>query len=294
MSESIYRVLEELPQKSITTRLLGALDYLVPGEWQNITNFEAMIRHVTGEDDQELVQRIGERAISLYADKSQGYQRAVKVFRLVDNTGTIAGFTSMVHLLGERFDLLSFLGTITPKADTAQAVDASVKFLAELTTFCLTNGFPGDSVGDFAQSLANYEKEDSMRFAAWVVFDCLIPLGPDFLSILLDKISGLSTEMLGENGRFARIAKYLPGSIDDQRELIRANLDASRGRIEDMVSSKGLSREGVLERVREYIDLSDKPLDVVAAALDMTTNYFEHTGIQSVSRRLISRAYGEI
>jgi hypothetical protein len=35
-------------------------------------------------------------------------------------------------------------------------------------------------------------------------------------------------------------------------------------------------------------------MEYVAAAIDVGTNYFEHTGIQSVSRRLISRAYGEI
>ncbi|HTU18335.1 MAG TPA: hypothetical protein VMG10_09780 [Gemmataceae bacterium] len=35
-------------------------------------------------------------------------------------------------------------------------------------------------------------------------------------------------------------------------------------------------------------------LDYMAAFLDMTTNYYEHTGAQSVARSLITRAVGEI
>jgi len=32
----------------------------------------------------------------------------------------------------------------------------------------------------------------------------------------------------------------------------------------------------------------------LAAFLDMTTNYYEHTGTQTIARRLINRAYAEI
>jgi hypothetical protein len=42
------------------------------------------------------------------------------------------------------------------------------------------------------------------------------------------------------------------------------------------------------------VEVTDGRLDVIAAVLDMATNYFEHTGIQSVARRIISRAYGEL
>ena len=40
--------------------------------------------------------------------------------------------------------------------------------------------------------------------------------------------------------------------------------------------------------------VADDKLDTIAAALDLTTSPFEHTGIQSVARRVISRAYGEL
>jgi hypothetical protein len=35
-------------------------------------------------------------------------------------------------------------------------------------------------------------------------------------------------------------------------------------------------------------------LDYVAAFLDMSTNYYEHTGIQTVARRVIEQAAREI
>jgi hypothetical protein len=38
----------------------------------------------------------------------------------------------------------------------------------------------------------------------------------------------------------------------------------------------------------------DGKLDYVAAFLDMTTNYYEHTGTQTVARSLVTRAMGEI
>ena len=40
--------------------------------------------------------------------------------------------------------------------------------------------------------------------------------------------------------------------------------------------------------------MTDDRLDYVAAFLDLTTNYYEHTGIQSVARSLIQRTVNEI
>lgn len=293
--EPIHRILEALPQSSMTTRLLGALDYLVPGEWQNITNFEQMIKHVTGEEDQALIQRVGERAIMLYNDPEQGYQRAVQIFRLIDDTGGLAGAAALANKVGGSFSWLSFLSKVTPKADTTQAIDAGVKLVGELAAFCYCNGIPGDSVGDFVSSLASYEKEDAMRLAAFLACDCILPLGPDFLSRVMDLLSSITSDKLEGHSRFARLMSYLPGSsLDEQRELIKRNLDASSSAISNFASAKGIEQQGVFERIKAHLDVNDNRLDYVAAAIDLTTSYFEHTGIQTVARRLISRAYGEI
>ena len=44
-----------------------------------------------------------------------------------------------------------------------------------------------------------------------------------------------------------------------------------------------MSREGLLGKIREFIDVSESKLDYVAAMLDMSTNYYRHTGVQSVA-----------
>jgi hypothetical protein len=294
-SEPIHKILEELPSSNLTTRLLGALDYIVPGSWENVTSWETMVKRVTGEEDQELIQRVGDRAIQLYNDPEQGYQRAVQIFNLVDSTQGLAGAAEMANKLSEAFDFLSFLGKITPKADTTQGIDAAVKFVAEMATFCYCNGLPGDSVGDFATALTAYEKEDSMRFAAWVTFDLVLPLGPDFLSKTLDVLSSATSEQLGENSRFGKIARYLPGSdFAEKQQMLTANLALSSAHITTFVAEKGIDQQDIFQRIKSYVEVGDNALDYVSAAIDLGTNYFQHTGIQSVSRRLISRAYGEI
>ena len=50
----------------------------------------------------------------------------------------------------------------------------------------------------------------------------------------------------------------------------------------------------VLGGLKGFLDVADDRLDYVAAFLDLTTNYFEHTGTQSVARSLIERAVNEI
>ncbi|WP_437900929.1 hypothetical protein [Sorangium sp. So ce124] len=293
--ESIHSILEDLPKSNMTTRLLGALDYIVPGEWKNVTSFEEMIKLVTGEEDQGLIQQVGERAIALYAESEQGYQRAVRIFRLVDDTSGLAGVATIARKIGDASDFLSFLSKITPKADTTQAIDAGVKLVAELAAFCSINGLPGDSIGDFAASLASYEKDDAMRLAAWIVCDGMIPLGPDFLARVVDTVSSATNEQLGQQSRFARLLGYLPGgSVDAKREIMKESLGASQTAIAGFIAKKGIERQGVLERISGHLGAAGGKLDGLAAAIDLATNYFEHTGVQSVARRVIARAYGEI
>jgi hypothetical protein len=50
---------------------LRSLDFVIPGEWQNVVGFENTIRTVTGETDEQIIQQIGDRAVYLYNDRSQ-------------------------------------------------------------------------------------------------------------------------------------------------------------------------------------------------------------------------------
>lgn len=290
----IWKLLEELPQSGITVTVLNGLDYLVPGSWQNITNFEQMIKATTGEEDQAVIQAIGEKAVELYNDPSNGYQRAVWIYQMVDSVDKMAGAAALANKLANKWSF-GLLERFTPKADNVQSVDAGLKFAAELATFCLINGIPGDSVGDFASSLVDNSKEDIMRIAAWLAIDCVIPLGPDAMNLMIDGIKKVQSGDLMNNGIFQKLRQYLPGnSVDEQRALVQTNLEASSGFMNGFIANKGMTQKGMLDKVREYVEIADDKLDYVGAILDMTTNYYEHTGIQTTARRLIVRAYASL
>lgn len=291
----IYQALEALPKNGITVRTLQVLDFVVPGGWKNITSFEAMIREVTGEDDEAYIQEIGEHAIGLYNDPTQHYQKAMKIFSLVDDIDKIAGAAALASQASERFSFLSFLDKITPKDDKTQAIDASIKLVAELSTFCLINGIPGDSVKDFAKSLANYAGDDAMRFGAWIAIDGIVPLGPDFISLITQKLEQTQEQELASNSLFNKLSNMIPGgSLGAKKELILATIEGAKDTVTDFIASKGLTQDRLVSSLKGFVEVSDSKLDLLAAALDMSTNYFEHTGTQTIARKVIERAYGEV
>ncbi|MEY3335059.1 MAG: hypothetical protein RLZZ176_3364, partial [Cyanobacteriota bacterium] len=149
MSKPIFQLVDELPTSGLTISLLNALDFVAPGEWNNTVGFVNTIKTVTGEDDESLIQQIGERAIYLFNDKSQGYQTALWLYQTVDGTDKALGAAALANKVGASIPLLGFLSSITPKADKAQTIDLTLKIVAELVAFCQINGIPGDSIGDF-------------------------------------------------------------------------------------------------------------------------------------------------
>ena len=296
MSDSdkpLSTLIVELPTGGLTVALLNGLDYLVPGAWENETNFANLVKKVIGETDEAVIQAVGERAIALYADSSLGYQRGVWIYQTVDSVDKLAGGAALLGQVASRFDL-GFLKALTPQSDTAQSIDAALKLGAELAAFCQVNGLPGDSVGDFASSLASASKEDLIRIAAWLAFDCVLPLGPDAISIVTAKLQGSGDDELEKNGLFSKIADFLPGSITEKKDLLVQNLSASTGFFTNFIAEKGLSPENILAKVSEYASIADGKLDTVAGMIDVATNYFEHTGTQTVARRVITRAYSEM
>jgi hypothetical protein len=279
----------------MTTRLLGALDWVVPGEWKNIVGFEKMIQEATGETDQEWIQKIGERAIQLYNDKSQGYQRAQWLYETIDSAQGIAGAAALVDKIGENVGFLSFLRWLTPKADTTQTIDVSLKLIVEIIAYCKLNGIPGEGIGDFVESLADYRHEALMRMATLVCMDGIVPLGPDFVSKSMSSLQGFGASKLAENKRFQQVESMIPGgSAKDKLGYMTRGLDAVQGWISSFISSKGLGLDKIVGSLGSFADGMDGKLDYVAAFVDVTTDYFEHTGTQSVARSLISRAAGEV
>jgi hypothetical protein len=295
VSKPIFEMVDELPTSNITVSALRALDFVVPGEWNNLVGFVNTIRTVTGETDEELIQQIGDRAIYLYNDRSQGYQRAMWLYQTVDKTDYALGAAALANKVGEKIPLMGFLNKVTPKVEKAQTIDLCLKLVVELVAFCQINGIPGDSIGDFVASLGEYSGESLMRMAALVCFDGLIPLGPRFIEKALSNFSQTSPYDLERNETYRSIQDSIPGSDSGSKlNFIGESFDSVKGWMSGFVADRGLSPEGVANQLQGFIDFSGDKLDYLGAFLDVSTNYYEHTGTQTLARRLIERAIAEL
>lgn len=296
MSKPIFELVDELPTGGLTISALRALDFVAPGEWNNLVGFDNTIRAVTGETDEALIQQIGERAVYLYNDRSQGYQRAMWLYQTVDSTDKALGVAALANQASGKIPLIGgLLNKVTPKADKAQVIDLTLKLTVELVAFCQINGIPGDSIGDFVASLGEYSGESFIRMAALVCFDGLIPLGPDFISAALSKISNTSPQELEQNSTFQNVRDAIPGNNSAGKlNFIGQSFDSVKGWMSNFVASNSLSPQKVANQLQGFMEFSDDKLDTLAAFLDVATNYYEHTGTQTLARRLIERAVAEI
>ena len=295
MSKSIFQLVDELPTSNLTVSMLNALDFVAPGEWQNTVGFVNTIKTVTGETDEDLIQQIGERAIYLFNDKSQGYQTALWLYQTVDGADKALGAAALANKIGENIPMLGFLNSLTPKPDKAQTIDLTLKLVAEVVAFCQINGIPGDSIGDFVGSLGEYGGESLIRMVALVCVDGLIPLGPDFINKALSGISRMSPQDLNQNQTFQSIKNTIPGSNDAGKlNFIGESFDSVKGWMSGLVNSHNLTPQKVIGNLQSFTQIADDKLDYLAAFLDVATNYYEHTGTQTLARRLIERAVAEI
>jgi len=292
VSDSIIELLNELPSDNLTVKTLNALDFVVPGEWENIVGFNQTIEIITGESDADRILDIGNKALELYNDGDNGYQGAMWYYNLVDNVDGALAAAAMAEIVSEKIPFLSFLGGLTPKADTTQSVDLCLKIVAELIAYSKLNGLPILDPGEFVTNLTEeYSGPSLMRMAALVSLDGLIPLGPDFLQKVQDTLDGEGESAFADNAVFGAISDTIPG--DDKFGFITNTFGAVQGWMDNLVGSVGLTPESIFDNIGGFIDFSDDALDVVAAFLDKTTNYFQHTGTQSVARKLIQRAAEE-
>jgi hypothetical protein len=295
MSKPIYELVDELPTGGVTVMALRSLDFVIPGQWQNLVGFDNTIKAVTGETDEALIRQIGERAVVLFNDKSQGYQNALWLYQTVDSASGALGAAAMANKVGQDISFLGFLKNLTPKPEKAQSIDLSVKLVVELVAFCQINGIPGDSIGDFLASLGDYSGESLMRMAALVCFDGLVPLGPDFALKGLSTLQSMSPNDLEQNNTFKGVSALIPGgNAAGKLSFITSSMDSVKGWMTDFVESRGLTPETVVDNLTQFVEVSKDKLDYLGAFLDMTTDYYTHTGIQTLARRLIERAIAEI
>ena len=289
----IQILLNQLAESRVTPAVLGALDYVVPGEWANHTSLEAIIEANLGVTDADEVGRIKERAEALYASQPH-YARAVRIFSAADTVDKVAAAAVMANQVGESFELLNVLNRFTPKPETTQAIDAALKLSAEVVSFALLRGIPVTDLAEakaFPATLATYARADMMRLAAWMTLDGLLPLGPEFVGKIKEVVSEVDLSALTDNALFAQLKGLMPGSTaDEQKGFILSTLEAGSSYVTEFVSARGLTQEGLADSVGGVMDVGGKGLDLLAATIDGSTSYFEHTGIQSVARVLVHDA----
>ncbi|MDJ1172029.1 hypothetical protein PMG71_21595 [Roseofilum sp. BLCC_M154] len=293
MADSIIQLLDELPADNLTVKMLNALDFIVPGEWENVIGCDRTIEVATRETDGDRIRAIKNKAIELYNDKSNGYQSAIWFYQTIDKADTALGAAAMANKVGEKIGFLGFLNKLTPKADTTQSVDLCLKLVVELIAYSKLNGLGILNPGQFVAELReHYQDASLMRMATLVAVDGLLPLGPDFLQKVHATLDNQGRSAFEGNPAFSAISGFIPGN--DKFGFINDTFNAVEGWMDSLVSSAGLTPQGVFDRVGNFIDFSDDSLDFVAAFLDTATDYYCHTGIQTVSRKLFLDAAQEV
>lgn len=290
---SVIAAVHALPTEGLTVQALRALDSIVPGTWQNTTSFKTMLEEVSGEKNPVVIAALMQRAIALDATHLDSYGRALQVYRLLDSVDQLAAGAAVASKVGSMFGSLGFLQQFTPKPETTQAMDAGLKLMGELLAFGLLNGMPtqgSEGLSRFVGALEDYARYDLMRIAAWVVFDGVIPLGPDFLGKIIGTFSEAANDSLGSNAVFDKLGGQIPGnSVPEKKAFILETLNRTGDFMDRFVKEKGISQDKVMAQVQGVLGVADGGMDYVAAAIDASTDYMTHTGTQTVGRHLAKR-----
>ena len=290
MSTSIIELVDNLPTDNITVKVLRALDFILPGKWDNLVGFDNTISAITGVTTTQEIAKICDRAIDLYDDKKNGYQTAIWLYQTVDSADKAIAAAAIADKIGDTFSFIPFLDKLTPKADSVQSVDLKLKLVTELIVYGKLNGITLNPV-QFATSLKeNYQNEALLRMTALICIDGVLPLGSNFVTKIR---AGLGEKNnLAEASAFDAVSDLIP--VEDKQGFMNESFDAVGDWMDNVINSFGLTRESLVNRFGNFIEIADDKLDYVAAFLDGSTNFFEHTGIQTVARKLINRAYQEI
>ncbi len=286
MSTSIVELVDNLPTDNITVKVLKTISTFTPGKWENLVGFNNTITAVTGVTSTAEIAQIRDRALSLYDDKKQGYQTAVWLYRTVDNTDKAIAAAAIADKLGDKFRFIPFLDKITPKADSIQSVDLRIKLVAELIIFSKLNDLSLNP-SQFAGALKeNYQNEALLRMASLICIDGILPLGVNFVSKVKQDLE--QRDNLKANPAYDAVGELIP--VDNKEEFIDQSFNAAGDWMDSFSQKLGVTPETLSKKLGGFIELADGKLDYLAAFLDGSTNFFEHTGIQTVARRLITEA----
>ncbi|MEL6929563.1 MAG: hypothetical protein AAFO95_13120 [Cyanobacteria bacterium J06600_6] len=286
MSQSIVELVDNLPTDNVTVKMLKTISTFTPGKWENLVGFDNTITAVTGATGADEISKIRDRALDLYADKKQGYQTAAWLYRTVDNTDKAIAAAAIADKLGDKLSFIPFLDKITPKADAVQSVDLRIKLVAELIIFSKLNKLSLNPA-QFAGALKeNYQHEALLRMASLVCIDGILPLGVNFVAKVKEDLE--KRDNLKANPAYEAVGELIP--VDNKEEFIDQSFNTAGDWLDSFSKKLGVTPETLSQKLGGFIELTDGKLDYLAAFLDGSTNFFEHTGIQTVARRLVTEA----
>lgn len=300
---SVIAALESLPTTGLTVQALQTLDRVVPGEWSNVTRFDAMVADICGPDaPPRLVAQVRLLAQGIEQRDGQRFSQALQIYQVVDRVdqaaAAVSAASTAASAVSSMFGGLSFLADVAPKPDTTQALDAGMKLVAELLAFSRLHGLPSmdaDGIAHFANALADYGRYDLLRIAAWVVFDGVLPLGPDFMAEITRTWRGLATSALSSHGLFDAVGDRIPGdSVADKQGFVISTLETTGDWVNRFIADKGLTQGGVMQQLDSISSLGAGGMDVAAAAIDASTSITAHTGTQTVARALAREAHAAL
>lgn len=286
-SESLSHELHQLSRKSLTTLTLSALDFVIPGTYQNLISLEDMVQMVTGDVRIGRLQAIANHVDQLYA-KNDGARRAVKLYQLTDLEDRTLDITPPKS--GETVEILSFKSELTPKSETRQSIDFCLKLTAEGIAHLSINGLNTDAVDLWVSALTadkTFGYEEALRLASIIGLEGLAPLGEDFLSKVGETLDDESTDF-SESPLYGRLSEFIPGETESDksafaRDLVRTLTPS----LEGFMERTGLNRERVIGGLQRFTDLSDDNHEYLSSFLDATTSCMRRTGIQTVARHLV-------
>ena len=267
----------------------------MPGGWRNLTSADELIADVLGSNDPELIARVRARADALSRARHEGYSRAMSLYDAVNRSQKAAGGLRVLANVAGALPLVKQMATLTPASETLQAVDLSLKVGAEMLAFTQVNGLPGNSFGDFAASLREYTGEASVRMAAMVCFDALLPLGDDALKRLDSLLGSVGQKDLRSLPAYGGMASLIPGRGDEAHlSFLRQGVDTWLGWAGGFASGLGLTGQKAVRALESTIGPWQGGFDQLATFLDAFTDTYQHTGVQAIARRLVERAAAEI
>jgi hypothetical protein len=274
---------------------LKGIGTLVPGGWRNLTSADELIAAVVGSNDPTLIAQVRRRADDLSRARHEGYSRAMSLYDAVNRSQKAAGGLRVLANVAGGLPLVKQMAKLTPASDTLQAVDLSLKVGAEMLAFTQVNGLPGDSFGDFAASLSEYAGEASVRMAALVCFDALLPLGDQALHRLDDLLSQVAPRQLRDLPAYAGMAPLIPGRGDEAHlNFLRQGVDTWLGWAGGFVGGLGLTGQKAVRALESTLGPWQGGFEQLASFLDAFTDTYQHTGVQAIARRLVERAAAEI